>query len=354
MQDKAVSRKDREVVTSAAVPDSGTAQPAADGMAVLMAVDQAIGSELLDADKILADELHSENPYVCDILEHSTRFRGKRLRPMLLLLVARACGGIKHDHKILAAVVEMIHLATLVHDDVLDEAETRRHVATVNARWNNETSVLFGDYLFTHSFHLASSLETTYACRRIGRSTNIVCEGELSQIKERGNLDLTEAAYFKIIDGKTAELTALCGHLGAKYSDADEAVIVAMEQYGRSLGLAFQIADDVLDLLGNEKKTGKTLGSDLDKQKLTLPLIRLLATASDADGAEVRRLLAQPDETTRRQLTAYFERSDAFEYTSRRAQSLAQEARRQLDGLPNSTAKCILADIADFAVQRTY
>src|SRR5688572_10889735 len=114
----------------------------------------------------------------------------------------------------------MIHLATLVHDDVLDEAETRRHVATVNARWNNETSVLFGDYLFTHSFHLASTLETTHACRVIGRATNIVCEGELTQIKERGNLDLTEDAYFRIIDGKTAELTALCGHLGGHYAYA--------------------------------------------------------------------------------------------------------------------------------------
>lgn len=323
-------------------------------MSVLMAVDQAIGPELLEAEQILLDELRSDNPYVCDILEHSTRFRGKRLRPMLLLLTAKACGGIRPDHKILAAVVEMIHLATLVHDDVLDDAETRRHVATVNSRWNNETSVLFGDYLFTHSFHLASSLETTYACRRIGRSTNIVCEGELSQVKERGNLDLTEAAYFKIIDGKTAELTALCGHLGAKYAQDCEALIPALEQYGRSLGLAFQIADDVLDLMGNEKKTGKTLGSDLDKQKLTLPLIRLLATASDSDAVEIRRLLAQPDETTRQKLTPYFERSDAFDYTAKKAQALAADARRQLDGLPNSPAKRILSDIADFAVQRTF
>jgi octaprenyl-diphosphate synthase len=273
---------------------------------------------------------------------------------MLLLLVAKACGGIRHDHKVLAAVVEMIHLATLVHDDVLDDAETRRHVATVNSRWNNETSVLFGDYLFTHSFHLASSLETTYACRRIGRSTNIVCEGELSQIKERGNLDLSEATYFKIIDGKTAELTALCGHLGARYAGTSEAVVTAMEQYGRSLGLAFQIADDVLDLMGNENKTGKTLGSDLDKQKLTLPLIRLLARASEADAAEIRRLLAQPDETTRQQLTPFFDRSDAFEYTAKRAQALALEARQQLDDLPNSTAKRILSEIAEFAVQRTF
>lgn len=348
-----MSRMDGEAIDTSAA-QNGKGKPAIDGMSVLMAVEQAIGTELLEAEQILASELRSENPYVCDILEHSTRFRGKRLRPMLLLLTAKACGDIGHDHKVLAAVVEMIHLATLVHDDVLDDAETRRHVATVNARWNNETSVLFGDYLFTHSFHLASSLETTYACRRIGRSTNIVCEGELSQIKERGNLDLTEAAYFKIIDGKTAELTALCGHLGAKYAGANESLIAAMEQYGRSLGLAFQIADDVLDLTGNEKKTGKTLGSDLDKQKLTLPLIRLLATASERDGAQIRRLLSQPDETTREQLTPYFERSDAFAYTSKRAQDLAVEARRQLDDLPNSAAKRILSEIADFAVQRTY
>lgn len=324
------------------------------GVPVLTAVEQAIGTELLEAEQVLASELHSENPYVSDILQHSTRFRGKRLRPMLLLLTAKASGGIKQDHKILGAVVEMIHLATLVHDDVLDEAETRRHVATVNARWNNETSVLFGDYLFTHSFHLASSLETTYACRRIGRATNIVCEGELSQIKERGNLDLSEDAYFRIIDGKTAELTALCGHLGAHYAGADATVVSAMEQYGRSLGLAFQIADDVLDLMGNEGKTGKSLGSDLQKQKLTLPLIRLLSTVSDREAAEIRQILARPEAATREKLTAYFERSDAFHYTNQRAKSLAQDARRQLESVPHSPARRILADIAEFAVQRSF
>lgn len=321
---------------------------------VLAAVEEAIGTDLIETERVLAEELQSDNPYVSDILQHSTRFRGKRLRPMLLLLVAKASGGIRHQHQTLAAVVEMIHLATLVHDDVLDEAETRRHVATVNARWNNETSVLFGDYLFTHSFHLASSLETTYACRRIGRATNLVCEGELSQIKERGNLDLTEETYFKIIDGKTAELTALCGHLGAKYAGASEEITAAMEQYGRSLGLAFQIADDVLDLMGNERKTGKSLGSDLQKQKLTLPLIRLLQTAADKDASEIRQLLARPDESTRQGLVPYFERSDAFEYTFKRARMLAQDARRQLEHVPNSVARRILSEIADFAVQRSF
>lgn len=321
---------------------------------ILAMVEQAIGRHLLEAEQILMHELQSSNPYVSDLLQHITRFRGKRLRPILLLLSAEACGGIRHEHHVLAAVVEMIHLATLVHDDVLDEAETRRHVATVNARWNNETSVLFGDYLFTHSFHLASSLETTHACRAIGRATNIVCEGELSQIKERGNLDLSEEAYFRIIDGKTAELTALCGQLGAHYAGAELPVVESLERYGRYLGLAFQIADDVLDLVGNERKTGKSLGSDIEKQKLTLPLIRLLNRAPEEEANEIRALLLHPTEDTRSRLTPYFEKSDAMQYAHQRALRLAQDARQQLDVLPQSPAKRILADIAEFAVQRTF
>lgn len=323
-------------------------------MVVLAQVEASIGTDLREVEQILAAELESSNPYVRDILEHLTRFRGKRLRPILVLLTAAACGGIRRDHRVLAAVVEMIHLATLVHDDVLDEAETRRHVATVNARWNNETSVLFGDYLFTHSFHLASSLETTHACRMIGRATNLVCEGELSQIHERGNLELTEERYYRIIDGKTAELTALCGHLGAYYAQALPQIVTAMERYGRSLGLAFQIADDLLDLVGNEKKTGKTLGSDVQKQKLTLPIIRMLLQLPEADAAEARQLLGHPDEQTRARLAPYLERTDAMEYTHQRALYYAHDARKQLDLLPDSDAKTILAIMAEFAVQRSF
>lgn len=328
--------------------------PAAKPNPILLTVEEAIGAELREAEQILLTELQSANPYVRDILQHSTRFRGKRLRPILLLLTADACGGIRHEHKVLSAVVEMIHLATLVHDDVLDDAETRRHVATVNARWNNETSVLFGDYLFTHSFHLAASLGTTHACRMIGRATNVVCEGELSQIKERGNLDLKEAEYFRIIDGKTAELCALCGHLGAFYAAAELNVVQGMERYARLLGMAFQIADDVLDLFGSERKTGKTLGSDLEKQKLTLPLIRLLKQLPDPDAIAVRQLLAHPTETTRSQLAPYLERTDALAYTQQCAMQFAQDARRQLELLPPGRAKRILSEIAEFAVQRSF
>ncbi len=166
---------------------------------------------------------------------------------------AGPAGPCTASHAVLAAVVEMIHTATLVHDDVLDEAVVRRHAATVNAEWGNETAVLLGDYLFTHAFHLAASLDSTRACRWIGHATNKVCEGEMQQVHHRGNLDLDEAAYFAIIEGKTAELTAVSCRLGAAYAGAPESTVAALDRYGRELGVAFQIADDVLDIWGDER-----------------------------------------------------------------------------------------------------
>src|SRR5262249_34284566 len=164
----------------------------------------------------------------------------------------RACGRVTTAHPVLGAVVEMIHTATLVHDDVLDGAGVRRYVDTVNALWGNQTSVLLGDYLFTHAFHLASTLDDVRACRLIGAATNRVCEGELCQGLQRGNLGLTEEAYFDVIDGKTAELIACCAQLGALYSGAAPEVVGALGRFGRGVGMAFQIADDVLDLVGEE------------------------------------------------------------------------------------------------------
>ncbi|TWU12811.1 Octaprenyl-diphosphate synthase [Symmachiella macrocystis] len=317
-------------------------------------IDELFGDDLVRVEQIFAEELKSWHPFVNDVLGHMTRFRGKRLRPILLLLSAKACGTVTHDHLVLSAVVEMIHTATLVHDDVLDDAEIRRHVATINSRWNNETSVLLGDYLFTHAFHLASGLESTLACRLIGHSTNLVCEGELAQIHERGNQDLTEAQYLEIIEGKTAELCAVCCQLGAHFADAGEATTAAMREYGRCLGIAFQIADDLLDVLGNEGETGKSLGSDLKKQKLTLPLIRLLDQSTPEDATEIRRLLADPTEANRDKLQKFVAGSDAIEYAFAQANEFAQTARQQLAELPDSVSKRLLEEITEFATQRSW
>ncbi len=253
----------------------------------------------------------------------------------------------------LAAVVEMIHTATLVHDDILDDAVVRRHAATVNAEWGDETAVLLGDFLFTHAFHLAASLESTLACRWIGRATNLVCEGEMMQVHHRGDFDLDEAAYFEIIRGKTAELTAVSCRLGARYAGVDDAAVDALDSYGRNLGVAFQIADDVLDILGDERTTGKTLGTDLDKQKLTLPVIRMLAAGTRETTSAVRDLLARP-RPDRRLLRTYIEASGSLGYSWDQARSFANAALQDLECLEPSAAKDVLRKLAQYVVRRPF
>jgi octaprenyl-diphosphate synthase len=311
-----------------------------------------IRTELESAELIFQHELRSRFPSVQHLVDHCGDYQGKRLRPALLLLSAHACGSVTGAHPVLAAVVEMIHTATLVHDDVLDESMVRRHSATVNAEWGNETAVLLGDYLFTHAFHLAASLESTLACRLIGRATNRVCEGEMQQVHHRGNFDLDEASYFAIIEGKTAELTAVSCRLGAHYAGADDRTIEALDRYGRNLGIAFQIADDVLDIWGEERVTGKSLGTDLEKQKLTLPVIRLLKTAEPTTAATIRRMLSEAKAECRKELTPLLEASGALDYSWQRARRHVKEAVDSLDCLAESDAKSALRVLAHYTVRR--
>jgi octaprenyl-diphosphate synthase len=311
-----------------------------------------IAAELADAERIFQEELESRFPFVQHLVDHCADFHGKRLRPALVLLAGRACGHLTPAHSVLAAVVEMIHTATLVHDDILDEAMVRRHAATVNAEWGNETAVLLGDYLFTHAFHLAASLDSTRACRWIGAATNRVCEGEMQQVHHRGNFELDEAAYFAIIEGKTAELTAVSCRLGASYAGATEATVAALDRYGRDLGIAFQIADDVLDLWGEERVTGKSLGTDLEKQKLTLPLIYLLRLLKPEVAAEVRRLLAEARADHRRLIRPYLESTGAIDRAWQRAKYHVKQALDALDCLPDSDARSVLRNLAQYVVRR--
>jgi len=318
----------------------------------LAAVYAPIADELAEAERIFAGELASRFPFVQRLVEHSADFRGKRLRPALVLLSGQACGGTREAHPVLAAVVEMIHTATLVHDDILDDAIVRRHAATINAEWGNEPAVLMGDYLFTHAFHLAASLDSALACRWIGHATNLVCEGEMQQVHNRGNLDLDEDDYFEIIRGKTAELTAVSCRLGAHYAGASPATVDALENYGRDLGVAFQIADDVLDIWGEERATGKSLGTDLEKQKLTLPLIRLLATADPTTADHVRQLVAEGRPGGRRELGPMLESAGALDYAWSRAREYAARAGAALDILPDSHARAVLRSLAQYVVRR--
>jgi octaprenyl-diphosphate synthase len=311
-----------------------------------------IKSDLVEVERILARTLKSRYEAISGVVDHVKHFRGKRLRPALLLLVARACGQVAPAHHILGAVVEMIHTATLVHDDVLDGATVRRHVATVNAEWGVPASILLGDYLFTHAFHLAAMTGDARACEIIGEATNRTCEGELCQGLQRGNFSLTEDEYLDVIDGKTADLISCCCRLGSLFSGAGAEVVEALASYGRWLGLAFQVADDILDLVGEERTTGKSLGTDLEQQKMTLPLIRLLNVATPNIGSLVRQLLASPGNHKREALRPFLAESDALAYAQHRAREFATRARAELACLPPSPSRVILESLTERVVQR--
>jgi octaprenyl-diphosphate synthase len=312
-----------------------------------------IAQDMEAVERVLSATLSNPRPAVAQLIEHLQHFQGKRLRPALLLLTAQACGGITPAHHTLAAVVEIIHTATLVHDDVLDTAAVRRHVQTINAGWGNRTSILLGDYLFTHAFHLAASVDAR-ACRLIGEATNRVCEGELEQNTERGNVELSEASYLDIIDGKTAELTSCCCRLGALYANVPVETVEGMARYGRWLGVAFQVVDDLLDLVGEEKTTGKSLGTDLEQQKLTLPIIRLLERAEPEPRSRLMQILASPGNHKREQLRPFLAQSDALSYARDRANDFANKSRAELACLPHSPSRQVLASLTERVVHRSH
>ena len=312
-----------------------------------------IQAELETVEEALRREFSSQDPFVDRLARHGFRLGGKRLRPALVLLSAQACGGsILPAHVVLATVMEMIHTATLLHDDVLDEATIRRHTDTVNARWNNEASILLGDFLLARAIEHVASLDCPYACRVIAEASRVVCEGELRQVSCRGDFDLAEDQYLAIIADKTAALTSCSCRLGAYYAGADAALCERFARFGRWLGIAFQIADDLLDVLGDEATTGKSLGTDLAKQKATLPLIRLLDRVSTADRQEVLGILNRGDNHRMEALRAWYHSTDAIPYAHQKAAEYAQRAAGELEGLQSATAVKMLLSLTEFVVAR--
>ncbi len=311
-----------------------------------------IRADLDIVEAALAREFSSRSPFIDRLAKHGFRLGGKRLRPALVLLAARTCGAVRPEHHELAAAVELIHTATLIHDDVLDDATIRRHLETVNVLWDNEASILLGDYLFARALCLAASLGDTFACRNIAEASRAMCEGELRQIATRGDYTLSEADYLDIIAGKTATLCACCCRLGGYYAGAEPALCDALAHFGHHLGIAFQIVDDVLDLEGDEAVTGKSLGTDLKKEKLTLPVIRLL---SQLPAPERRNLIAQmsaSDNHRREILRSHLRRSDAVAYSHQAAAAAIATAKEALGELPETPVRNTLLSLADFVVSR--
>ncbi len=311
-----------------------------------------ITDDLSVCERIFRDELISDQGFISDLCNHVARFHGKRLRPALLLLTARACGMVTPAHHVLAAVVEMVHIATLVHDDVLDEADIRRRAATVNRLWGNERAVLMGDFLISHAFHLCSSLDSQEAARVIGHTTNTICEGEMMQVANRYNYELDEELYLEIIARKTASLIGTCCQLGAEFADADPETVRGMRRFGMALGTAFQITDDVLDLIGDEAEVGKSLGRDIAEGKLTLPLIHCLHTGNSATRSALRVLLDGGPPARHHDVTRLLADCGSVDYARTVADGYIAEARDALAALPESDARASLATMADFVLAR--
>jgi len=322
--------------------------------------------ELAEVQTRFHTELSSDLACVNQLVEHVERYRGKMLRPTLVLVSGLATSQpeprLGDDHRVIATVAEMVHMATLVHDDVLDEARVRRRGGTINHLQGNEAAVMLGDYLISHAYHLSTSVGSVEPARLIADATNTVCEGELLQLANRGNYRIDRESYFEIIRRKTAALCGVCCRLGALLSGAEDRVADGLAQYGEDLGTAFQIIDDVLDLTGEPDTVGKSVGRDMAKGKVTLPVIHALA---GLEGDEHRRLLTtlealevdgsappprEPVETLRRLVTE----SGALKAAREDAERLVERARHRVTGLNHSAASAMLAAMADAVVQRSY
>jgi octaprenyl-diphosphate synthase len=284
------------------------------------------------------------------LLEHFLSRGGKMIRPALVLLGGACLGRITDEHVQVAAIVEMLHDATLLHDDVLDDGQTRRGVPTVNCLWGNESAVLLGDFVLSRVFRMAAGLDPPVA-RLVAETAVRVCEGELRQVAQKQNWQLSEAEYISIITEKSAAFFSGCCRLGGLLAQAETPQIEALDRYGLYAGIAFQIVDDLLDIAGDEARTGKTPQSDLGKSKLTLAAIHLLETVEASARDEVCALLDHPTDS-KRELTDMFQRHGSLDYAHQCARTYVIRATDALKPLPAGDAKQALIETAHFMADR--
>jgi len=307
-----------------------------------------IRRELERVESSIRAQIHAFDPAVEPYVGYICDTPGKRIRPALSILVGGACGGVSVDHIKLGVIVELIHMATLVHDDIIDGAETRRMEPTANAKWGNSLSVLLGDALFSHALTLATDFDSIDICRRVGRAARDVCQGEIIQTQRRFDLTFTKEDYFKVIGMKTGALFAIATGIAATLSGLDEESAERLHAYGMKLGTAYQIYDDCLDLVGSEDRVGKTLRTDLLKGKLTLPILNLLETASESQRIKLNRRILNQEPLDLPVLLGIAEYAGAVESAVDTALRLIDECRDALDLLAPSPYRNALDQIGGY------
>lgn len=323
-----------------------------------------VSADLARTDKLFEEVLATDNTFVFDMVKYLGQNLGKRVRSALTLLSYRACLGGKVDEAskqyrealVTAEAVELIHNATLVHDDVIDDSPVRRSQKTLNYLWGNEITVLMGDFIFARVFGLLARHVDARVIQTISIATDRLCEGEIQEVRNRFLVTQNEADYFDTIEKKTAALMAVACQSAAMTAGSPEATIEALNRYGLKVGIAFQLVDDLLDLTASPEKLGKPNGHDLREGKLTLPVLHALAVCGKLERSRIQEILLK-NEISDGDLSLVFSfirEHKGLEYTRAKCVELVGEAKAELAGLPACAAKQSLADLADYIIQREY
>ena len=312
----------------------------------------SVKDDFTAVDVAIVEHLRSQVPLVEKIGQYIIESGGKRLRPLLVLLAARACGYEKDQHINLAAVVEFIHTATLLHDDVVDTSSLRRGKPTANNKWGNSSSVLVGDFLYSRAFQMLVSIGQLDVMDTLSNATNVIAEGEVLQLLNAKNPDVSESNYLDVILGKTAMLFEAATHTGAQLAYASSQQTEALRRFGRHLGVAFQLVDDLMDYTGDLTNMGKNVGDDLAEGKPTLPLIHAMAHAEEDERKLIRKAIRQGNCEQLKEIQLILQRCGSLDYTYAKAAQETEDALKCLSELPDSIYKNSLADLCTLALTR--
>ena len=321
--------------------------------AVMEQARSIVAAEFNAVNQLIIDQLHSNVPLVENIGHYIINAGGKRLRPLLVLLSGGVFGNISQQHIAQAMVIEFIHTATLLHDDVVDISALRRGQPTANATWGNAASVLVGDFLYTRAFQQLVKMANMDVMSLMANTTNTIAEGEVLQLTRAGDPETTEQDYYQVINNKTAILFAAATASATILSEQDQETVDALFTYGSELGFAFQIVDDVLDYMGNEEEIGKTVGDDLNEGKPTLPLIYTIANGSTEQAELIRKAIEHKDNSGLKQIIEAVNACGAIDYCDRISREHTDKAKSAISKLPDNPFSAALLRIADLAVQRT-
>lgn len=323
---------------------------------ILAELTAPIQNDLNRVEKTIAESLRSDNIFIQQMVDYLSDSSGKRIRPALAILSAKYCGEVTEATIALGAALEMIHVATLIHDDIIDNSEIRRKQKTLNFKWGNEVSVLMGDYMFASSFFLMAKKLPKDVLGSLADTTNIICRGEISETFHRFNAGLTEGQYLQVIEEKTASLFAASCRTGAMLSEGDEAVVESLDQFGWGIGMAFQVIDDTLDFVGKQSKVGKPIMSDFREGKMTLPVIHCMNSATKAEKDRLVEIVLSKvkEDADFDFLNSLIEKHKAIDFSIQKARSFVEKAKMSLASLDGNGAKGELLQFADFLIDRDF